>query len=575
MFWVLLRARLRMLRNTVRSSTPSHRWVIGGLVVAGMLLFSGIGIGCAVFVRLLQSATATGPGLSAPAAALVSHVYQYLFFFLLAGSVPFVASSLFQDADLPLLLTTPVSPTAVVGMKMIEATVSNSAQFFVLGVPVLVGVAWGVHLDALGWLLFAAGLFLLMAITPAITAVILLVVARIVGIRRIRFVVMGVSVVLALAITLLAVAGANRATQSSTMTAGQFKQALSGDLPPAQAMREIRIASHSPEAADPGAPAWLPSTWASEPVLALAYGGRLTRRTASSFGCLAAAWLILLVLSVAAGKPVVTSEEILEQRDLDNVGRGGKGRGGVPYPGMSTAASGMVLKDLRYIGRDTIMVGQIGTTLILFLVPFVLKYAGGTPANADFDMYGNLALLMLGLVAYMVTSIIGLSSVGLEGKGAWIVFQSPMKRRSFLAAKWIVSFFLSWIIVVVLSIVDVIAFRWSGEMWGIAVAVLTCMSFALSGLGVGLSGLFPRFLYDNPAHRASVWAMVLGFVFATLYVALGGSAVVVGYLFVLHGYAEQTVIGICCDLLIFFTFLFGALPVWLAERRLARYQWEL
>src|SRR6187402_1002607 len=156
-FAVLLRARLRMLRNSAKAMTHTYRWVIAALTIAGIVLFSGIGLGCAAFVRLLQSATASGPGLSQPAAVLVGHVYQYLFFFLLAGSVPFVASSLFQDNDLPLLLTTPVSASAVVGMKMVDATVSNSAQFFLLGLPVLVGVAWGVNIAGVSWLLFVLG----------------------------------------------------------------------------------------------------------------------------------------------------------------------------------------------------------------------------------------------------------------------------------------------------------------------------------------------------------------------------------------------------------------------------------
>jgi|GEM_PF-1486745 len=572
-FVVLLRARLRMLRNSANAMTSTYRMVIAALTIAGIILFSGIGAGCAAFIRLLQAATDSGTGLSDPAAVLVGHVYQYLFFFLLAGSVPFVASSLFQDIDLPLLLTTPISPTAVVGMKMVDATVSNSAQFLVLGVPVLVGVAWGVNITGISWLLFVVGVVLLMAVTPAITALVLLILAKIVGVRRIRFVVMGVSVVLALAITLLAVAGASRATQSSTVTPAMLQQALAGNIAPDQAMRDIHSVSKANGEAP--APAWLPSTWASQAVLDAAYGGAPTGKGLRSFGLLAATWVILFLLCIAVGRLVVTSEEILEQSDLDNVARGVKGRGGIPFPGLSQAATGLIVKDLRYIGRDTIMIGQIGTTLILFLVPFVLRATDAGSVKTDFDMYSGLSLLMSALVAYMVTSIIGLSSVGLEGRGAWALFASPVNFRGFLHAKWIVSFTVSLAIVLVLCVLDAVAFKWTGSMFWIAIAILSCMCFALSGIGVGLSGLFPRFLYDNPAHRASVWAMVLGFVFATLYVIFGGSFAVVGYLLVSHGYVAANVVATCIALFLATTLAFGSIPVWLAGKRLNGYQWEL
>src|SRR5580698_4353317 len=101
MFRVLLAARGRMLANTVRSATRAHKLIIGTLVLFGMAIFTAIGIACAALVLIMQGGSAPGSPLTPAATALVGHIYQYLFFFLLAGSVPYVASSLFQDNDLP------------------------------------------------------------------------------------------------------------------------------------------------------------------------------------------------------------------------------------------------------------------------------------------------------------------------------------------------------------------------------------------------------------------------------------------------------------------------------------------
>ena len=59
--------------------------------------------------------------------------------------------------------------------------------------------------------------------------------------------------------------------------------------------------------------------------------------------------------------------------------------------------------------------------------------------------------------------------------------------------------------------------------------------FRAVGVGVGLAGLFPRFIYENPAHRASMWALTLGFVFATAYLIVGGLIAVLAYLGITRG----------------------------------------
>jgi len=576
MFWVLLRARLRMIRNAARGTTVNQRWIYSALAFGGVLLFSSLGAGCAAFMRILEATAPGTSGLGDLAGALLGHVYEYLFFFLLASSVPFVASSLFQDSDLPLLLTTPVSPTAVVGMKMVDATVSNSAQFVVIGLPVLLGLALGAGVTGAGWFVFAAGVLLLMAFTPALSAFLLLVIARIVGIRRIRFIVMMVSIGLALSITLLAMSGANKATQSKTMSVSKLKDVLTGDnTAQTNAVQTMRMSAAVKGAVDTHVPEWLPSTWASRSLLDVAKGRSLTSSGLNAMLGMFFAWVALLALSVVAGRPVVTSEEILEQRDLEHTHKGIKGRGGVPFPGMTAAATGVVLKDLRYIGRDTIMVGQIGTTLILFLVPFVLKVTDPGTVKADFDMYGGLSKLMIVLVVYMVTSILGLSSVGLEGRGAWMLFASPVATRSILWAKWTVAFVVSLVVAVVLCTINAIVFSWPMDVCIAGMATLICICFAMSGLGVGLSGLFPRFLFDNPAHRASVWAMLLGFIFSTIYMGLAGSAAVIAFLLQRNGYPFVPVTAGAWIFFLILTIGFGILPVRAAEQRLGKYQWDV
>jgi len=176
---------------------------------------------------------------------------------------------------------------------------------------------------------------------------------------------------------------------------------------------------------------------------------------------------------------------------------------------------------------------------------------------------------------YMVTSILGLSSVGLEGRGAWMLFASPVATRTVLRAKWTVAFFVSLVVAVVLCAINAVVFKWTLDVCVAGMLTLIFICFAMSGLGVGLSGLFPRFLFDNPAHRASVWAMLLGFVFSTLYLGMAGTAAVVAFLFVRHGFPFWPVTISAWTFFLVITLCFGIIPVKAAEERLGQYQWDV
>jgi hypothetical protein len=400
---------------------------------------------------------------------------------------------------------------------------------------------------------------------------------------------MFVSIALALAITLVAVSSANRATRDHTVDIGRMQAALRGEISPDAALattaRGVSSDPSTASASDPAdphntnpaieSPVYLPSTWAAAVLLDVAERDSLGKVGLAGFAGLTLTTLLLVPLCILLGRSVVTSEAILEQRDLEHLARATRPREGIPFPGMTAAATGMIIKDLRYVGRDTILLGQIGTTLILFLVPFVLKWTDGGGSAADAQLYGYLAMSMDALVVYMVTSIIGLSLVGIDGKGVWMVLGSPMSRGSFLRAKWLTSFGLSLLIVLVLTLIDALAFAWSPLVVMVMLGIFVFASFGLSGLGVGLAGIFPRFLYDNPAHRASIWAMMLGFIFATSYIAISLSIGVVALIFCNHGEPPVPVITVATLMFVALSLVIGGLPITIAEKRLERYQWEL
>ncbi len=563
MFLTLVRVRLRMAANAARAAPLWHKVILAGSSLLGLALAAVIAAACAALVLLTQ---AGARGALTPATlSLVGHIMEYLFLLLLAGSVPFVAATLFQAGDLPLLLAAPVPPRALVGAKLVDAAAANAGPSLAFGVPALVGVGIALRLSPVGWGGLTLTLLLFGALAPAATALLLLLAARALGMRWVRAAVAVVSVLLGLGVTLLAVAGAGSAARSGLLEPAHLEAAMQGDVAPS--------ATLAGAGRDP-APAWLPSAWAAAALDDTAHGHGLRADGGSGLLGLAALAALLVAGCLAAGPPVLASEAFLE----GDVGGPTRRRRGArpPMPGLSLPVAGLLWKDLKYVARDLVLLGQIGTALILYLVPFLLKIAQGSGDGADNDLYGGGALVMLLVIVYMATSILALTSVGLEGRGGWMVLASPATRGTFLRAKWLGSGGLSFGIVLVLTLVAWPVFGLGGVLVAQALAVYFCACFALSGVGVGLAGLFPRFVYENPAHRASVWALTLGFAGATAYLIAAGLIAALAYLGITRGgLPVNGVLTVAVSAFVLLSLLTGLVPVALAARRLRDYEWEI
>ncbi len=625
LFCVLVRARGRMLANAVRSSSGRQRWVIGGLAAFGLLFVGGVCVLSGALLTLAQAGAPLGSGLTPNASALAERAYEYLFFFLLAGSVPFVASTLFQADDLPLLLTTPTDVRAIVGAKLLDAAAVNAAQSAALGLPVLVGIGWAAGLSVFGWLWLTVAAALLLAIPPLATAGLLLMAAHALGMRRVRVAVTVVSVGLGLAITCLAVVGASRAAQGGGLDMARLQAALRGEAvsaqPPsgkealtpqsplpqageskpvaitphprplagegqarsasARAVRAMRSASARAVSGTPSAdartsfPSVLPSAWAAQMLEDTAGGRGLSQNGWAGLGALLLAAGALIGLCLPLGARVLASDAFLEPLDSGRVQTNTAATRAGWTRGIASPIWGLLTKDARYLRRDLILLGQMGTALLLFLVPLLLRAAQGKSAGADSDLYGDLALGMLGLILYLVTSIVSLTSVGLEGRAAWLVLAAPVARGQFVRAKWLGAFLVSAGTVGVLTLLAWPLFGLGAMQVGAALLCLGPACFALSGLGVGLAGLFPRFVYENPAHRASVWALLLGFVLATGYLILCGLFAVGAALLPAQGVIGARTAGtLGIGLFVLLSLATGLVPVLLAARRLRDYEWE-
>lgn len=550
-----MRLRWQSGRNAARFARPSHRWVGVGLSLGSALLFAGIGV---AFAHLLATVRQENSLLFV---SLVERTVFFLFLFLLAGGIPFVSSALLTPGDLSLLACSPLRPVMIVGARLLDAVAVSSGQFVVIGVPLLIAAGWALGLSVSGWVVFVPLLLLFLALPALLVAVLLLALARVVGVRRLRTAVAITSAVLSLLMCLFTVREVSARASGATLLA-----------------EGGRLSSVAPLPVDTTpSPAWLPSTWTSDALLALGTEEtrRHPRRAVEGIVLLALLTALATGSCLALGGPVLVGERLLEQ---DGATRRRSDRrspldASLALLPLAPPVRALIAKDLRYVARDLVLLSQIGIPIILYLVPFVLAGQMKGPQGS-----GDLLLLSLGIVGtivYMETSILGLSSIGLEGRAFWLVLVAPVSARRFVRAKFLFAFLTSLAVGAPLYAASCLFFGGGGKALLVGLLVLTLSSAALCGLATGLAGLFPRFVYDNPAHRASLAALIWGFVGASTYVFLA-AGFLGGGAFAAQQWPEQTAWFLGGGAAMFALFSAGTafVPLLAARARLEGYAWE-
>lgn len=554
MFSLLLKIRLLSLVNVARQTAARNMLVTAGLTTAGTALFVAVYWGFRLFLALSVSPAATQE--------LVVEIFYFLFLFLLAGAVPFVASTLLQSNDYLLLLASPVKPRAVVAAKLLDATVTNSLQFTVIGIPAIAGCAVTMGIGGIWWL-FVVALTLLFVFVPALaTALALLASLSLFGVKRVRRAIAVVNLVMAAIVCLTIVVQVNRLpirhgygfTNGASLQSPGLAATLLTSSPSAHAS---------------------PSGWFAKALISV--GKR-------QFGdAIQGLMLISLVVAAMFALCTLLGERLLVTGSLE----------GYDYGGAAPVASsgrhsdrlgfrrlvgftifGLMAKDLRFIARDGVLLGQLGMPIVLFFVPFALAMQEHLRGMASPAELYYVSIGMTGFILFMQSSIMSLSSIGIESRGFWMLLASPNQAKGILWGKFLTSVFVSSGISCALTTFNGFVFRADAAGVAFQCTLITVISMALCGIGVGLSACLPRFVYENPAHRVSAWALILGFFTSLGYLFV--SAIILVATFLL---ASQDV-DHALSIYIFGATLFAALtlscsllPMAIGARRLTAYQW--
>lgn len=546
MFGLMMRLRLLSGRNMAREMWRRSPLVTIAVSMLGTALFGAVYLGFLLFFGIAERMNILGE--------TAYQIFYFLFLFLLAGAVPFVSATLLQSSDYALLYASPLPPRAIVAAKLLDATVVNSLQFAVLGVPAIVACAYALGLPWWAWILAPLLVTLFVLLPALLTALALLLALGLLGMRRLRGAITLVNALTGAIVCLTIV------TEIGHQGLGRhgLGQILSGQTPN---LMQTSVTAHI-----------TPSAWFATLLLGLSSG--------DTKGALRAGMEIVLAVGGLFGLCTLLGSRLLSAANVAEENEGGAiqetdtgGRGGWRRL-FSAPVVALLRKDFKYLRRDNVLPAQLGMPMILFCIPFVLATQNREFRSID-ELY-PITVLMTGVILFMQTSILSLSSIGIESRAFWILRVAPNSGATMLKAKFWMSTLFCGGIGGILTLLTGLALRMPIVVTLVQLALVVACTAGLCGLGVGLSAALPRFVYENPAHRVSAWALILGFFTTTGYLLLTGTIFGVAYFVTTQTalFAPGLVFAVATLLYLVLTAVAIFLPLGIGARRLEKFQWE-
>ncbi len=428
----------------------------------------------------------------------------------------------------------------------------------------MVACAAALPMNLFSWLLLPL-LIVLFVLTPALlTALILLTALLLIGVKRARASIAALNGIMAAGVCITIVLEVNHLPIKPTMKAFHSSFAASSSVSPlAHRIPSALFADYLIHVGSPGGTG-----------LAILAFGKIIALNALLFGsCLLLGGKLLSAANLS-------EEEIAPPASQRRIKTSGDIRSISPYSSererrwspFSDPITGIMAKDWKYLFRDSVLLSQLAMPMILVVVPFVLEFQ----APELRDEISFFASAIVGVVLFMQTSILSLTSIGLESQGFWATLTAPIDGMTFLKAKFLFCTLLSAGAGVALTLITGLFFRFSLSALLIQSFFVACSSAGLCGLGVGLSALFPRFVYENPAHRVSAWGLILGFFVYIAYVFISGTLFAADWLItskMTDTTQILTVNMIATSLYLVFNWICVYAPLAIGAKRIENYEW--
>ena len=267
---------------------------------------------------------------------------------------------------------------------------------------------------------------------------------------------------------------------------------------------------------------YLPSWWATKALMCTRSADYLTLSRYLSFMLVAAMGTIGLLVLVArkiyyegwaSAQESKKRPRFREGTLLDRLLRG-------VLKGVNPFCRALLIKDIKVFLRDATQWSQLFLLgALIFIYLFNIKNIPlPTPFFRNIVSFGNLGLG--GFVLAAVAARFAFPATSVEGRSFWIIHSSPINYRGFLWSKFLLFVIPLLLLAEVLVYFSNLILEVDRYFMVMSLGTVFLTSIALTGLGVGMGALFPRFEVENYAKIAVGTGGLLFMIISLVYIAV-------------------------------------------------------
>jgi ABC-2 type transport system permease protein len=234
----------------------------------------------------------------------------------------------------------------------------------------------------------------------------------------------------------------------------------------------------------------------------------------------------------------------------------------------------LLVKDARTFWRDTTQWGQ---TLVLFglLGVYIINLRHFSqqltnPFWIHLVSYLNLGACALNLAT--LTTRFVYPQFSLEGKRLWIVGMAPLGLVKIVQTKFWLASLSAWIVTVGLMWLSCHMLTLTFARTLYLTAIITVMTFALTGLAIGLSALYPNFKEENPSKIVSGFGGTFCLVLSFVYIVGSVTMMAIGSPWGWRGDPSFKLSALTWCGFALFSWMIGRIPYQIGLRRVSKFE---
>ncbi len=401
---------------------------------------------------------------------LLSMTIFTLSIFLVLSNIITALSSFYISKDISFLLSKPVRIKEILRLKTIE-TIFSSSWMVISFIPPFF-IAYGINYGAsfLFYLVLILTFIPFILVSGGVGIAIAHLLTRIFPVKKTRLVLLAIGLIIFIFLYIFI----------------RSQWSISPERPERFIHSLLSLKTDYP---------YLPGFWMTESVAPL-----LKRQPPNFFypGLLLSFGAFILIVSGMVGNKLYN---INLERIQPSVRYGAKATVEGFYPGRNGA---VLWKDVKIFFRDAGQWSQlfiIGALILVYIYNFKTLPLKSIANIFPFirELMALVNMVTAGLVLSAVSARFLYSSISLEGMSFWIIRTSPVNVKRILLSKFLFGFIPVTVILSTVVFITNMAIGSDNLLMFLSVCTMLILCISISGLGIGMGAVYPKFKYENIA----------------------------------------------------------------------------